>query len=373
MLSYPPPVPRSPPGGRLSLSSTEPWLATDQSAQSTLHYLSYKNDSIVLWDGARLSEIAFTDPALALGTMVPGAGYDVFGYLSGGSLSMELYEWLNMPFTVNIAANATFTTVAGASHGIGTDGPVTFTTTGALPTGLSTNTTYYLVGAATTSTYHVSATVGGTSVTTSGTQSGTHTMHNPRRRNTNNSFQNGRMCKGNSGDGTADPTRLLLGSLLATTSTTTDSSVTKQFVSNYYNREEMTLTYHDTSGAAWAYNVATWRQARAQPGAKVEVFLCDAAIKVDLFLNSLAGTTSAGNILQQGIGVGTILLPDPCTFLYSLTANEQAANSVRYNEAPGLGWRTFYLSEKGNAAGTNNFYGYLAQNYDCGLKGNVYG
>ena len=52
---------------------------------------------------------------------------------------------------------------------------VWFTTTGALPTGLSANTTYYVVNAA-TNTFQLSATQGGAAIATSGTQSGVHTL-----------------------------------------------------------------------------------------------------------------------------------------------------------------------------------------------------
>jgi hypothetical protein len=52
--------------------------------------------------------------------------------------------------------------------------PVRLQTTGALPTGLTANTTYYVVNSA-TNTFQLSATRGGAAINTSGTQSGTHT------------------------------------------------------------------------------------------------------------------------------------------------------------------------------------------------------
>ena len=51
---------------------------------------------------------------------------------------------------------------------------VVFTTTGALPTGLTAGVSYYVVSAA-TNTFQVSATKGGSSIATSGSQSGVHT------------------------------------------------------------------------------------------------------------------------------------------------------------------------------------------------------
>lgn len=59
-------------------------------------------------------------------------------------------------------------------HGRLANDTVIFTTTGALPTGLTAGTVYYIL-APTTNTYNVSATPGGAAINTSGTQSGVHT------------------------------------------------------------------------------------------------------------------------------------------------------------------------------------------------------
>jgi hypothetical protein len=52
--------------------------------------------------------------------------------------------------------------------------PIVLSTTGALPTGLTPGTTYF-VRDVTTNTFNLAATAGGAAITTSGTQSGTHT------------------------------------------------------------------------------------------------------------------------------------------------------------------------------------------------------
>lgn len=77
-------------------------------------------------------------------------------------------------FTVTLANPAIFT--AGAAHGYVPGQILQFTTTGALPTGLSLLTNYYVLSAGLTSTvFEVSATPNGTPVATSGAQSGIHT------------------------------------------------------------------------------------------------------------------------------------------------------------------------------------------------------
>ncbi len=75
--------------------------------------------------------------------------------------------------TISIASPAVIT---WAGHGLSAGTPVTFKTTGALPTGISQNVEYYVIttglGA---NSFQISTTVGGTAVNTSGTQSGAHT------------------------------------------------------------------------------------------------------------------------------------------------------------------------------------------------------
>jgi len=76
--------------------------------------------------------------------------------------------------TMTIATPGVITWAGG--HGLTVDSPVSFATTGALPTGITAGTTYYVVAAGLTATdFSVSATPGGSAITTSGTQSGVHT------------------------------------------------------------------------------------------------------------------------------------------------------------------------------------------------------
>lgn len=77
--------------------------------------------------------------------------------------------------TITIASPAIFTTPQ--PHGYLVGQPVSFTTTGALPTGLTVGTIYYVIAAGlTTTSFEVSLTMSGTAVNTSGTQSGVHTV-----------------------------------------------------------------------------------------------------------------------------------------------------------------------------------------------------
>jgi hypothetical protein len=76
--------------------------------------------------------------------------------------------------TITIASPAVITKTA---HGLLADTPVVFSTTGALPTGLTAGTIYYVLSSGLgADSFEVSTTVGGSAVNTSGSQSGTHTV-----------------------------------------------------------------------------------------------------------------------------------------------------------------------------------------------------
>jgi hypothetical protein len=76
--------------------------------------------------------------------------------------------------TITIATPAVVTKTA---HGLTLNDSVKFTTTGALPTGIVSGTTYYVISAGLTAdAFQVSTTIGGSAVNTSGSQSGVHTL-----------------------------------------------------------------------------------------------------------------------------------------------------------------------------------------------------
>ena len=80
--------------------------------------------------------------------------------------------YVSSTVTITIAAPGVVTWTA---HGLSVNDTIRFTTTGALPTGLAIDTTYYVKEVLSANTFTVSTSAGGAAVTTSGTQSGTQT------------------------------------------------------------------------------------------------------------------------------------------------------------------------------------------------------
>lgn len=68
--------------------------------------------------------------------------------------------------------------VSFTAHGLTLNDSIQFTTTGALPTGLSASTNYYVISAGlTANSFRISLTLGGAAINTTGSQSGTHTLY----------------------------------------------------------------------------------------------------------------------------------------------------------------------------------------------------
>jgi len=98
----------------------------------------------------------------------PITSYQAYGALSGNPFA----SMLPRAATITIASPAT---VTATGHGLTNGKRVQFTTSGALPTGILANTTYFVINAA-TDTFNLSATQGGAAIATSGGQSGSHVV-----------------------------------------------------------------------------------------------------------------------------------------------------------------------------------------------------
>lgn len=106
------------------------------------------------------------------------------GYLkaNGSAVSRSTYGALFTAICPTYGAVTSISNGAGAvvttptAHGRVLNDPITFTTAGALPTGLVAGTTYYVAGTITSTTFQLSATIGGAVITTSSAGSGVHTL-----------------------------------------------------------------------------------------------------------------------------------------------------------------------------------------------------
>lgn len=94
------------------------------------------------------------------------------------TLNTEVYDdiglaLLNSTVTITIASPAV---ISWTGHGLILNSTVVFTTTGALPTGITAGTSYFVISAGLgANSFEISASPGGAAINTSGSQSGVHT------------------------------------------------------------------------------------------------------------------------------------------------------------------------------------------------------
>lgn len=102
-----------------------------------------------------------------------GAGYFRF-HTQGGTLQAGSYSaYKSSTVTITIASPGV---VTWSNHGLVNTDRVAFTTTGALPTGITANTAYYVLKIDDNS-FRISTSQNGTPINTTGSQSGTHAAH----------------------------------------------------------------------------------------------------------------------------------------------------------------------------------------------------
>lgn len=84
------------PGGMLGLTSGDPYATSDVASASTVYYTPAVHGYVQLWTSRFWAAVTFTEKSLTLSGLTSGKNYDVFGYLSSGTLAIELSAaWTN--------------------------------------------------------------------------------------------------------------------------------------------------------------------------------------------------------------------------------------------------------------------------------------
>ncbi len=145
----------------------------------------YGGDLLMGLFGTEYSCIRFPIPGSITGTFTVGETVTETTTVAKGTLrradvgGTSKVLFIDSPavgtFTVTIASPAVFSLTA---HGFVAGDGVSFTTTGALPTGIVANTNYFVIAAGlTANAFEISATSGGAAINATGSQSGTHTAY----------------------------------------------------------------------------------------------------------------------------------------------------------------------------------------------------
>ena len=129
-----------------------------------------------------LDPIAVSGPGVFVSSNVPENDYperSLTKVYAAGERVIDLATHMVSESKVGVGSTVTLSVaspgiVNWAAHGQVAGTPISFATTGALPTGLVAGATYYVLNPA-VNTFSLSATVGGAAIATTGSQSGVHT------------------------------------------------------------------------------------------------------------------------------------------------------------------------------------------------------
>lgn len=136
-------------------------LSISISNGETVHLVGYCKYDAKYYNGGT----GFVAPTMTLSGTINGTILTPVVYTAPSTLARTATMTIASPCVVSFT-----------SHGFVAGDKVSFVTTGALPTGLTAGTEYFVIaGGLTTNAFEVSATYAGSAINTSGSQSGTHT------------------------------------------------------------------------------------------------------------------------------------------------------------------------------------------------------
>jgi hypothetical protein len=143
------------PQGRLTLTSNTPVMNADATAQSSVYYTPYIGNVCPIYSGSAWANQTFAQQTLALDTTNHPIEnlFDVYAWMNGGTFSLGTGPaWVNTATVTMTIASPCVVTWTG--HGLVEGAPVIFTTSGALPTGITAGTTYYVGRSPGTNTFN---------------------------------------------------------------------------------------------------------------------------------------------------------------------------------------------------------------------------
>lgn len=283
-----------PPQGRLTLISNTPVPVSDMAGATTVYYTPAIGNLVPIYDGSNFSPTVFTqlsqatsDTTKSPAAVIANANYDMFVWNDSGTVRCTRGPyWTKAGTATMTVASPCVVTVSTALWNTNYNPPIVFTTTGALPTGLTAGTTYYLLPV-TTTTANVSATPGGSAINTTGSQSGVHTATygddtgvGYRSGTTSLTSVNGILLNTSTiTNGPAASRGTYVGTVRSDASstlnmtfgtTTTGGGPSLLTVFNQYNQVPVLGKVGDNT-ASWNYTTATWRMMDNSAGNRVSM------------------------------------------------------------------------------------------------------
>lgn len=157
-----------------------------------------------------------------------------------------------------------------------------------------------------------------------------------------------------------DPTRMYVGSFRTTGSSgQTEDSFAKRYVWNMYNRTTRLLRVLEATDS-WAYNTATYRQARATATNQVDAVIGIAEVEIEVIVTAHA-SNSTTNSAQVSVGEDSTTTATTGTIgqwsQISSAANAISQFTAKLNKYPAVGRHFYVWLEQSPNTGTTTWYG----------------
>jgi len=168
-------------------------------------------------------------------------------------------------------------------------------------------------------------------------------------------------------------TRRYLGTIRTTSTTTTEDSIAKRFVWNYYNPVKRKLKVTESTDS-WSYGTATWRAVNGSSSNSFQ-YVCgmgDALLSVNAHILGIgSGSEGTGS---TGVGIDSTSTNSADIYGGNQSSAQAVGTEATYENYPGLGFHQIYWLEYVNGASAT-FYGDNGNptGYQLGMMGSIQG
>lgn len=155
--------------------------------------------------------------------------------------------------------------------------------------------------------------------------------------------QNGILVK------SGDTTRLFVGTIRASSATTTEDSDLQRFVWNHFNRQPRKLRVTETTNT-WAYVTAAYRETNGNTANAFEYVTGDAAVLLEADALSIAVGGGGAAPVASGVGIDSVTVSSAAIRAAGVDAGAPNGLPSSYVGYPGLGYHKITWLEYGAAA-----------------------
>ncbi len=323
--------------GRLTLQTGTPIPSSDLTNLGNIIYTPYNGGQLGTYNGSYWVLNTFVETTLSLTGLLQWQNYDIFGYFTGGVLTLEADAWASATATNSPTAGSSVVINVASTTNVAVGDLVTISGGGNIEVCLVTAvsgtsfTVATLVHSYTTPAVYFTGTLGRATALT---------------------FLNGVPLK------STQQNKIYLGTIRCSGAGTCTDSATSRYVWNYWNRVPRHLYANDTT-SSWNYTTQTWRAANANTTlgqARVDMVT---GLGGEMVRAHYTANASNGNSAQcaTGVGVNSTSVNSAQVFGGAPDASQQNQITAFYKGYGQTGYNFLQSLEQSVASGTTIWHG----------------